>query len=169
MMRGWVKAHDLRGDDGGLMRIDRRRLRTTFIAQRGQRQWSLRATVDPNHSPQVEDDHYLSAATPAQKAVVEEIARDAQSDLLRRASTPLVVDEAVSAAGLPEEARRLGLAEGALAELLSGERDVLAGPAPISSPGCTGRRGSRVRPGPGSACSVRWRCSPRVICRICCG
>ncbi|GAB3949658.1 hypothetical protein [Streptomyces sparsus] len=45
--------------------------------QGGQRQWSLRATVDPNHSPQVEGDHYLSAATPAQNAVVEEITRDA--------------------------------------------------------------------------------------------
>ncbi|WP_251023401.1 hypothetical protein [Streptomyces sp. ISL-10] len=68
MMRGWVKAHGLRGVDGELLRFDRRRLRTTFIAQRGQRQWSLRATIDPNHSPQVEGDHYLSAATPAQRA-----------------------------------------------------------------------------------------------------
>ncbi|CAL9613577.1 hypothetical protein SUDANB6_05698 [Streptomyces sp. enrichment culture] len=127
MMRGWVKAHDLRGDDGHLLRIDRRRLRTTFIAQRGQRQWSLRATVDPNRSPQVEGDHYLSAGTREQKAVVEEIARDAQGDLLRRASAPLVVDEAASAVGLPEEARRLDLAEGALAELLSGEGDVFSG------------------------------------------
>ncbi|WP_233273661.1 hypothetical protein [Streptomyces broussonetiae] len=54
MMRAWVKAHDLRGDDGQLLRIDRRRLRTTFIAQRGQRQWSPRATIDPNHSPEAE-------------------------------------------------------------------------------------------------------------------
>ncbi|MBO1417767.1 hypothetical protein [Streptomyces sp. FH025] len=124
VLRRWVKDHDLRADDGRPLWIDRRRLRTTFIAQRGQRQWSLRATVDPNHSPQVEGDHYLSAATPAQKAVVEEIARDAQGDLLRRASTPLVVDEAASADRLPEEVHRLGLAEGAMIELLSGRMDV---------------------------------------------
>lgn len=141
MMRGWVRSHDLRGDDGGLLRIDRRRLRTTFIAQRGQRQWSLRATIDPNHSPQVEGDHYLSAATPAQKAVVEEIARDAQGDLLRRASAPLVVDEAASAAGLPEEVHRLGLAEGALAELLSGQRDVFSGACADQFAGLHGPKG----------------------------
>ncbi|MFB7224956.1 hypothetical protein [Streptomyces sp. NPDC056227] len=169
MMRGWVQAHDLRDDDGELLRIDRRRLRTTFIAQRGQRQCPLRATIDPNHSPQVEGDHYLSAATPAQKAVVEEIARDAQGDLLRRASAALVVDEAASAAGLPEEVHRLGLAENILAELLSGQRTRSAGPAPTSSLACTGRRASRVGPGPGPACSALWRCSPRVTCRICCG
>ncbi|MFJ7898585.1 hypothetical protein [Streptomyces anthocyanicus] len=141
MMRGWVKAHDLRGDDGSLLRIDRRRLRTTFIAQRGQRQWSLRATVDPNHSPEVEGDHYLSAATPAQKVVVEEIARDAQGDLLRRASAPLVVDEAASAVGLPEEVGRLGLAEGALAELLSGKRDVFSGACADHFSGLHGPKG----------------------------
>lgn len=136
-MRGWVQAHDLRDDDGELLRIDRRRLRTTFIAQRGQRQWSLRAAIDPNHSPQAEGDHYLSAVTPAQKAVVEEIARDAQGDLLRRASAALVVDEAASAAGHPEEVHRLGLAENVLAELLSGQRTRSARPAPTSSLACT--------------------------------
>ncbi|MFG2998540.1 hypothetical protein [Streptomyces sp. NPDC048340] len=141
MMRGWVKAHDLRGDDGHPLRIDRRRLRTTFIAQRGQRQWSLRATVDPNHSPEVEGDHYLSAATPAQRAVVEDIARDAQGDLVRRASAPLVVDEGASAAGLPEEVLRLGLTGGALAELLSGERDVFSGACADHFAGLHGPKG----------------------------
>ncbi|GAA1294263.1 hypothetical protein GCM10009579_70540 [Streptomyces javensis] len=141
VLRKWVKDHGLRADDSGLLWIDRRRLRTTFIAQPGQRQWSLRATIDPNHSPQVEGDHYLSAATPAQKAVVEEIARDAQGDLLRRASTPLVVDEATSAAGLPEEVRRLGLAEGVLVELLSGQRDVFTGACSDQLAGLHGPKG----------------------------
>ncbi|WP_405711268.1 hypothetical protein OG264_20530 [Streptomyces xanthophaeus] len=140
MMRGWVKAHDLRGDDGHPLRIDRRRMRTTFIAQRGQRQWSLRATIDPNHSPEVEGDHYLSAATPAQKAV-EDIARDAQGDLLRRASAPLVIDEAASAAALPEEVLRLGLTQGALGELLSGERDVFSGACADQFAGLHGPKG----------------------------
>ncbi|MET9454584.1 hypothetical protein ABZY05_05750 [Streptomyces canus] len=124
LLRTWVKQHDLRSDDGKQFQVDRRRLRTTFIAQRGQRGWSLRATVDPNHSPQVEGDHYLSAATPAQRTVVDEIAADAQKDLLLRASAPVVVDDAVTAARLPEEVRRFGLDEGVLAQLLAGQRDV---------------------------------------------
>ncbi|MFF7976848.1 hypothetical protein [Streptomyces sp. NPDC007905] len=33
LLRTWVKQHDLRLDDGGLFQVDRRRLRTTFIAQ----------------------------------------------------------------------------------------------------------------------------------------
>ncbi|MEK8141730.1 hypothetical protein NKH18_01160 [Streptomyces sp. M10(2022)] len=49
-----MKQHGLRADSGEPFPVDRRRLRTTFIAQRGQREWSLRATIDPNHSPQVE-------------------------------------------------------------------------------------------------------------------
>ncbi|WP_329584015.1 hypothetical protein OG500_27350 [Kitasatospora sp. NBC_01250] len=141
VLRKWVKDHDLHSEAGAPLWIDRRRLRTTFIAERGQRQWSLRATIDPNHSPQVEGDHYLAASTPAQKAVVGEIARDAQGDLLRRASTPVVVDEAVTAARLPEEVRRLGLDEGVLAELLSGERDVFSGACSDQLAGLHGPKG----------------------------
>ncbi|MFF7146112.1 hypothetical protein ACFZB5_33800 [Streptomyces nodosus] len=143
VLRKWVKEHDLRSDAGGPLWIDRRRLRTTFIAERGQRHWSLRATIDPNHPPQVEGDHYLAASTPAQKAVVGEIARDAQGDLLRRASTPVVVDEAVTAARLPEEVRRLGLDEGMLTELLSGERDVFSGICSDQLAGLHGPKGKR--------------------------
>jgi hypothetical protein len=137
--------------------IDRRRLRTTFIAQRGQRQWSPRATIDPNHSPQVEGDHYLSAATPAQKAVVEEIARDAQGDLLRRASAPVVVDEAVSAARLPEKVRRLGLAEGALAARRWSRRPSRSEPSTcgvVTRPRSPGRTTASWSRGP-----CRWRTS----------
>ncbi len=141
VLRKWVAAHDLRSEEGGPLWIDRRRLRTTFIAQRGQRRWSTRATIDPNHSPEVEGDHYLSAATPAQRAVVEEIARDAQGDLLRRASAPVVVDDAVSAARLPEEVRRLGLEDDVLVELLAGERDVFTGACGDQLAGLHGPKG----------------------------
>lgn len=139
--RKWAVDHKLQSEGGQPIWIDRRRLRTTFIAERGQRHWSLRATIDPNHSPQVEGDHYLAASTPAQKAVVEEIARDAQGDLLRRASTPVVVDDAVTADRLPQEVRRLGLEEGVLAELLSGERDVFSGACADQLAGLHGPKG----------------------------
>ncbi|MFE2937310.1 hypothetical protein [Streptomyces sp. NPDC059278] len=141
VLRAWVKDHDLRSEAGEPLWIDRRRLRTTFIAQRGQRQWSPRATIDPNHSPQVEGDHYLTAATPAQKAVVDEIARDAQADLLRRASAPVIVDATDVATRLPEEVRRMGLEAGALAELLSGERDVFTAACGDQLAGLHGPRG----------------------------
>jgi len=41
-----------------------------------------RATVDPNHSPQVEGDNYLTATTPSQQRAVAAIVEDAQHDLL---------------------------------------------------------------------------------------
>jgi hypothetical protein len=140
-LRSWSKQRELTADGGGRLWIDRRRLRTTYIAQRGQRGWSQRATIDPNHSPQVEGDHYLSAATPAQRAVVEEIVSDAQGDLLRRASAPLVVDDATAAAQLPEEVQRLGLGEGPLTELLSGERDVFTAACADQLAGLHGPKG----------------------------
>lgn len=140
-LRSWAKQRELTADGGGRLWIDRRRLRTTYIAQRGQRGWSLRATIDPNHSPQVEGDHYLSAATPAQRAVVEEIISDAQGDLLRRTSAPLVVDDVTAAARLPEEVQRLGLGQGPLTELLSGERDVFTAACADQLAGLHGPRG----------------------------
>ncbi|MFJ5726410.1 hypothetical protein [Streptomyces sp. NPDC093149] len=141
LLRPWVKRHDVRSDAGGPMWLDRRRLRTTFIAQRGQRTWSLRATIDPNHSPEVEGDHYLSAATPAQQAVVGEIIADAQGDLLRRASTPLVVDDAAAADRLPQAVERLGLGQGVLEELLGGERDVFTASCADQLAGLHGPKG----------------------------
>ncbi|MFJ8968611.1 hypothetical protein ACIRJ3_04235 [Streptomyces anulatus] len=141
LLRTWVQQHGLRADDGEPFPVDRRRLRTTFIAQRGQREWSLRATIDPNHSPQVEGDHYLSASTPAQQAVIDDIIADAQSDLLRRATAPAVVDEAASAERLPEEVQRLGLEHGALAELLAGDRDVFTASCTDQLAGLHGPKG----------------------------
>lgn len=112
-----------------------------FLFADEQRGWSLRATIDPNHSPQVEGDHYLSASTPAQRAVVDEIISEAQNDLLRRASAPKVVDDAVTAARLPEEVRRLGLDQGVLAELLAGERDVFTASCADQLSGLHGPKG----------------------------
>ena len=38
----------------------------------------------------------------------------------------------------------------------------------LGRPACTARRGNRALPGPGSACSARWRYSPRVTRSTCC-
>src|SRR5665811_2023823 len=53
----------------------RDRLRTTHESMRERSTWkgNGRATIDPNHSPRVEGDHYLSATTPAQRDAVDTI------------------------------------------------------------------------------------------------
>ena len=57
-----------------------------------------RATIDPNHTPAVEGDHYLTATTPGQRQAVETIIEDAQHDILRRAHPPTVITEEDAAA-----------------------------------------------------------------------
>jgi hypothetical protein len=125
----WAERHELRDDRGDQLVIHRHRIRTTFESHRDRRAWfgSSRATIDPNHSPQVEGDHYLTVTTGRQRAAVEEIITQAQGDLLRRAH-PLVVlaagQAAELAAGFPELVTRLKLDDTAIAELTGGQRDV---------------------------------------------
>ena len=125
----WILRHDVTGDDGGPLRIHRSRIRTTHLSLRDKSAWAGRgrATIDPNHSPQVEGDHYLTAATPAQQQSVDVIVADAQHDLIRRAHPPAVLADADTAAlarDYPQLAASLGLDDGVLAELVSGTRDV---------------------------------------------
>ena len=127
----WILRHDVTGDDGGPLRIHRSRIRTTHLSLRDKSTWAGRgrATIDPNHSPQVEGDHYLTAATPAQQQSVDVIVADAQHDLIRRAHPPAILADADTAAlarDYPQLAASLGLDDGVLAELVSGTRDVFA-------------------------------------------
>ncbi len=117
------------GDDGKPLRLHLHRIRTTHHALRDRSHWrgSRRATLDPNRSPAVEGDHYLTNTTPAQAAEVEDIIAQAQGDLLRRAQPPVVLaagEVADLVRDYPEHVARLGLDDTALAQLLSGERDV---------------------------------------------
>jgi hypothetical protein len=125
----WVRRFGVLGEDGQPMKVHRARIRTTHQSMRDKSSWagSARATIDPNHSPAVEGDHYLSAATPAQRHLVETIVEDAQHDLLRRAHPPTVIteqDAAALAAGYPQLMAGLGLDDTAIAELAGGTRDV---------------------------------------------
>ena len=117
------------GDDGGPLRIHRSRIRTTHLSLRDKSAWAGRgkATIDPNHSPQVEGDHYLTAATPAQQQSVDAIVADAQHDLIRRAHPPAVLTGAGTAdlaRSYPQLVTSLGLDDSVLAELVAGTRDV---------------------------------------------
>ena len=125
----WVARHLVTGQDGRPLKIHRARIRTTYHAMRDKSAWAGRgrATIDPNHSPQVEGDHYLSTATPGQRGAMEAIVEDAQHDLLRRAAPPAVLDgedAAALARGYPELVASLGLDDTVIAELAGGQRDV---------------------------------------------
>src|SRR6266571_1581232 len=129
----WVIRHQVTADDGTRLKIHRHRIRTTHHAMRDRRAWtgSDRATIDPNHSPHVEGDHYLTAVTPAQRHHVDTIIEEAQHDLVRRAHPPAVIDgddAAALARDFPHLVSGLGLPAGGavLAELTGGQRDVFA-------------------------------------------
>ena len=125
----WIARHGVTGDDGRPLKIHRSRIRTTHQSMRDKRTWAGRgrATIDPNHSPEVEGDHYLTATTPSQRQAAEAIVEDAQHDLLRRARPPVVLsgEDAVSlACGYPDLVASLGLGDTVIAELAGGQRDV---------------------------------------------
>ncbi len=145
-VRRWVARHNLTGQDGRPLKLHRSRIRTTHQSMRAKATWtgSTRATVDPNHSAQVEGDHYLTAATPAQQRAVEAVVEDAQHDLLRRAHPPAVIAEqdAVDLArDYPQLVARLGLGDGALAELVGGARDVFVAACADQLSGLHGPKG----------------------------
>lgn len=125
----WMRRYHIVGDDGQPMKLHRSRIRTTHHAMRDKKSWTgnARATIDPNHTPAVEGDHYLSATTPGQRQAVEMIIADAQHDILRRAHPPTVITDADAAAlaeGYPQLLAAMKLDDGVLAELVGGARDV---------------------------------------------
>jgi hypothetical protein len=147
-VRNWVIRHQVTGDDGSPLKIHRHRIRTTHHAMRDRRAWtgSGRAMIDPNHSPQVEGDHYLTAATPAQRHHVDTIIEEAQHDLVRRAHPPAVIgghDAVALARDFPDLVSGLGLSAGGtvLAELTGGQRDVFAAACADQLSGLHGPRG----------------------------
>ena len=130
VIRRWADSHELlRGEDGQPIKIHRHRIRTTYLSLRDKRAWTgnPRARIDPNHTPAIEGDHYLTATTAAQRQEVESIVEDAQHDLVRRAQPPVVLNEddtAVLAADMPKLIAGLDLDEAVITELLGGQRDV---------------------------------------------
>ena len=136
--------------------VDRRRIRATYLSLRDRSRWhgSSRSAIDPNHTPAVEGDHYLTAATPAQRKALDTIIEAAQHDLLARAHPPVVLgneDAARLAEGYPALVAGLNLDDAAIAGLLSGEQDVFT--AACADP-LSGLHGP-----PGKPCPARpWVC-----------
>ncbi|MGW4529148.1 hypothetical protein [Amycolatopsis sp. NPDC004378] len=125
----WLDHHQLTGEDGARLRLHRHRIRTTFESLRDRSSWygKGRALIDPNHSPRVEGDNYLTATTPAQHDAVTGIIEAAQNDLLRKSQPAMVLTSdqtADLAAQFPDLVKKLALDDAALTELISGQRDV---------------------------------------------
>lgn len=142
----WVERYGLTDDAGAPLQIHAHRIRTTFESLRDRSGWrgSSRATIDPNHSPQAEGDHYLQVATPAQKAAVDSIIEEAQHDMIRRAQPPVILDTEDAAelvARYPELVGKLDLNDEVIAELLSGERDVFTAACADQLSGLHGPKG----------------------------
>ena len=145
-LRAWAARLGLTDDSGQPLAIHRQRIRTTFHTRRDRRAWhgSGRATIDPNHSPQVEGDNYLTAATAAQRHAVETIIEDAQADLLRRARPPMVVaqeDVVALVRDYPGTISALALDDTVIAELVGGERDVFTAACADQLSGMHGPKG----------------------------
>ncbi len=142
----WVRRYGVLDDGGEPLQIHGHRIRTTFESLRDRSGWrgSSRATIDPNHSPQVEGDHYLQVATPAQQAAVDSIIEEAQHDMIRRARPPVILDSDDTAellARYPELVGKLDLDDSVIAELLSGERDVFTAACADQLSGLHGPKG----------------------------
>ncbi|MGW1287174.1 hypothetical protein ACWD4N_26625 [Streptomyces sp. NPDC002586] len=125
----WIVRHRVLSETGEPLKIHRSRIRTTHEAMRDESTWNGngRATIDPNHTPAVEGDHYLTAATPTQQRAVEAIVEDAQHDVLRRSHPSVVItedDAAALADGYPHLMANLNLNDEVIAELVGGQRDV---------------------------------------------
>jgi hypothetical protein len=145
-IRRWLARNEVTGEDGQVLTLHRHRIRTTHQSMRDKSTWkgSTRATIDPNHSPQVEGDHYLTATTPAQHAALEAIIEDAQHDLARRSEPPVVITgetAAALAADYPQLVASLQLDDAVIAELVGGQRDVFTAACADQLSGLHGPKG----------------------------
>jgi hypothetical protein len=146
LIRRWLARHGVLDENGQTLTLHRHRLRTTHESMRERSTWkgSSRATIDPNHSPQVEGDHYLSATTQAQRDAVEAIIEDAQHDLARRARPPIVITNEQTTAlarDYPALVTSLRLEAGVLDELVGGHRDVFTAACADQLSGLHGPKG----------------------------
>jgi hypothetical protein len=142
----WVARHGVTDTNGKPLKIHRSRIRTTFQSLRDKNTWAGRgrATIDPNHSPDVEGDHYLSATTSSQRQAAEAIVEDAQHDLLRKAHPPTVVTDegAVTLArDYPQLIASLALDDTVIPELVGGQRDVFTAACADQLAGLHGPKG----------------------------
>ncbi|MFC4501909.1 MULTISPECIES: hypothetical protein [Streptomyces] len=135
----WAQEIGLLDDNGQPLVPHSGRIRATYHHRRDRSAWTGRTTIDPNHTPTAEGDHYLSHHTPAQVDAIEGVIEDAQRDIRRKAEPPVIVthqDAARFVADFPRLAGQNGLDADAVKRLLAGEQDVFLASCvdPYSSP-----------------------------------
>lgn len=135
----FVASTGLLDDDGRPLQLHGGRIRATYQHRRDRSSWTGRSTIDPNHSAQVEGDHYLHSHTPAQLDAIETIIEQAQTDLRRKAEPATIIageDAAAFTANFPAVVKQTGLDADAITALLAGQQDVFvaACAAPLRSP-----------------------------------
>lgn len=125
----FVKRNYLQDDTGAPLKLHRSRIRTTYLRMLAARGWTGRTAIDPNHSAQVEGDHYLSTHTPGQLDALESVVEDGQSDIIKKSLSPIassdfemrqMVDE-LSLKASNESVRT------PVTDLVTGEQDVFVG------------------------------------------
>lgn len=103
--RKLVGRHVLKDDFGEDLSLDMRRLRTTWTARKS-REWNGLVTIDPNRSPRVEGDHYLTKSV-SQDAIHEAISRaQRELEILGRTTPRVVASEEELAASLAQSHER---------------------------------------------------------------
>jgi hypothetical protein len=145
-LSAWIRDVGVVDANGHPIQLHRHVIRTTFESHRDRSSWfgSRRSTIDPNHTPTVEGDRYLSAMTDRQRAALEDIVEQAQGDLLRKGRPPKVLNEAQVAdlaRRFPELVSQLDLDDAAIAELVGGERDVFVAACADPTAGLHGPKG----------------------------
>jgi hypothetical protein len=134
-----VEVTGVRGDDSLPLALHGGRIRATYHHRRDRSAWTGRTTVDPNHSAQVEGDHYLSSHTPAQLDALEAIIELAPTGLRRQAEPPVVLTAAQTAefaGGFPGLVDQAGLDAAAIRALLAGNKTCSSPPARRTRLGC---------------------------------
>jgi len=93
--REWVVSVDLRGDDGQLLSLDRRRLRKTHSQRLNTRyRGALEVVAGANQSTRVAAEHYVDS-NPDNPVLLKTIA-DAQTALLTRARATVITERGVA-------------------------------------------------------------------------
>lgn len=122
-----TEKYEVLDDQGIGLRINRGRIRATYITLMANRHWNGRSRIDPNHSAGVEGRHYLASVSDTYELMLTEIVEDAQSDLLRKGMPVNVLtdeDLAQSSYKLARSVTTHLSTESTMQQFLSGERDV---------------------------------------------
>ncbi|PVZ61232.1 hypothetical protein [Arthrobacter sp. H-02-3] len=145
-----TEKYEILDDQGMPLRLNRGRIRATYLTLMANRHWNGRSTIDPNHSAAVEGRHYLASIDDTYELMLTEIVEEAQTDMLRKGvPVNVLTDEELAHSGY-DFADGLNAhmpSDSTVEQLLSGEQDVflascanqLASPFGVKGKACAAR------------------------------